>query len=104
MVCFVIAFGMSAERDTAKRRSQLQFFYHKIKSHGVSTLANPFCLIDDVSVAHLTGCPRFLRYVKPAPDGGEVWTDIQGSALQTAQEQVYAVSATITLAEPEGAA
>jgi len=31
-------------------------------------------------------------------DGTEVWTDIQGSALQTAGGKVYGISATVTLA------
>jgi len=30
--------------------------------------------------------------------GTEVWTDIQGSAMQTASGQVYGISATVTLA------
>lgn len=33
-------------------------------------------------------------------NGGEVWTDIQGNAMQTASGKIYGVSATITLAEP----
>ena len=34
-------------------------------------------------------------------DGSEVWTDIQGSAMQTAQGDIYAISATITVTESD---
>jgi PAS domain S-box-containing protein len=45
-----------------------------------------------------------FRFRLRRADGNELCTDIQGSALQTAHGLVYAVSATVTLAEPDGAA
>lgn len=45
--------------------------------------------------------PTPFRFRLRRIDGGEVWTDIQGSALQTAHADVYAISATVTLAESD---
>jgi PAS domain S-box-containing protein len=48
-----------------------------------------------------------LPYAKPfrfrlrRSDGTAHWTDIQGTTLQTSGGEIYAISATITLAEPK---
>ena len=45
-------------------------------------------------------CPAPFRIRLRRLDGSPVWVDIQGAALQTAKGEVYAISATMTAAEP----
>ena len=42
-----------------------------------------------------------FRFRLQRVDGSEVRTDIQGNAMQTARGEVYAISATVTLAESD---
>jgi len=39
-----------------------------------------------------------VRFKLRRSDGTEVWTDVQGSTMQTAGGRVYGISATVTLA------
>lgn len=53
-------------------------------------------LFEVSKLPHTTAFRFRLRRV----DGSEVWADIQGSALQTAQGEVHAMTATVTFTEP----